>query len=109
MRLGGPGCFAVDFVEVAGPCFGAVAGVFVEGTVFHDADDAVAVLQDGDVLQGRRRVGVPNLCALTTLPPRGQLRGVPAALGGLHNRRAVVAGGGPAARQAHPGGVNEAR
>ena len=59
-----------------------------------DADDACPVGMGGGGLR------MPNLCALTKLPPHGQLRGGPAALGGLHNRRAVVAGGGPAARQA---------
>ena len=43
-------------------------------------------------------LGMPNLSALTNLTRRAAAsRGVPAPLGGLHNRRAVVAGGGPAA------------
>ena len=70
-----------------------------------DADDVCPVGMGGGGL------GVPNLCALTRLPPHGQLRGVSLRLvvGGLHHRRAVVAGGGPAARQAVKARVNEAR
>ena len=43
-------------------------------------------------------LGMPNLCALTTVPPRGQLRrGFPRLLVGYITVVQVVAGGGPAA------------
>jgi cell wall-associated NlpC family hydrolase len=49
----------------------------------------------------RRRVGMPNLSALTNLTRRaGSFERVPAPVGGVRNRRAVMAGGGPAAQQA---------
>ena len=45
-------------------------------------------------------LGMPNLSLTSFTRRAGSFAGVSAPLGGLHDRRAVVAGGGPAAQQA---------